>query len=197
MYFLIGFILCVLNLGLSTTQAQTLVEATALTSNSKSSSVTDPEEKPTKSPISANTLIGSWVLKGFQCEDGSTIPEDQPDNPFVALKTPPTKTFGHKNQFQDRILIPLGRDVTCTTEGKGFYIVDENVLVIFLDELHSPDCPALVTGFNAQLEDNNLFEYEFKMIRDDQLVLLQPLENGETDFRCGKSTRVAEVWEKL
>lgn len=168
-----------------------------LSSNSKDHLAKTHEEQPSKSPAPINLLIGSWVLKGFQCEDGSAIPEDQPDNPFVALKTPPTKTFGHKNQFQDRILIPLGRDVTCTTEGKGFYIVDENVLVIFLDELRSPDCPALVTGFNAHLEDNNLFEYEFKMIRDDQLVLLQPLENGETDFRCGKSTRVAEVWEKL
>ncbi|MCO5112876.1 MAG: hypothetical protein M9899_01745 [Bdellovibrionaceae bacterium] len=152
------------------------------------------EETPASSL--QDSLIGTWVLKSFQCEDGTAVPDDQPQNPFASLTEPPTKTFAHNNKFEDSVLIPLGRDVTCKTIGNGFYIVDEGILVIFLDELTSPDCPGLVQSFNASLEDNNLFEYEITMPKKNQFVLLQPLKQGETDFRCGQDKRVAEVWEK-
>ncbi len=157
-----------------------------------------PHSSENKTPTNSlqDSLIGTWALKSFQCEDGTPVPDDQPHNPFASLAEPPTKTFAHNNKFEDSVLIPLGRDVTCKTIGNGFYLVDESVLVIFLDELTSPDCPGLVQSFNASLEENNLFEYEITMPKKNQFVLLQPLKQGETDFRCGQDKRVAEVWEK-
>lgn len=145
-----------------------------------------------------SSLLGAWTLQKFLCEDGlqSEAEKEDQQNPFATLSTAPVKVFKPLNDFSDQILIPLGKDQTCTTIGVGKFKVSQNLLQIFLNTVTSPDCPGLVSAFNQDLENNNLFEYEFQMSDRNTLLLYQPLINGETDFRCGKTLRVIEVWKK-
>lgn len=142
-------------------------------------------------------LLGSWQLQSFSCEHGQTPDTEQPQNPFESLELAPTKTFQPGFKFNDTISIPLGLQVRCETLGQGSYSTLKNILHIRLKSLESPDCPGLVAAFNEDLKTNDLFSYEFELRDADTLLLFQSLVAGETDFRCGKLSRVIETWVRL
>lgn len=144
-----------------------------------------------------NSLIGQWQLESFVCENDLKPSSQAPTNPFLNLAQRPQKTFFASQKFSDTIYIPIGADTTCMTQGHGHFEIKNHRLLVHLTQVTSPDCPAFVEGFNAGLEDNNLFENEFKIPSPNTLFIYQELKNGETDFSCGKQHRVVEIWKKL